>query len=184
MNPFIIEVKLETFFSDIVKKEMYRDISMCIVNGSPVMAVIGIFAYGEMIGGIGRILEGESEKVVFGSGQSNKNFASFLKWAGKAYSDLDPRETYRIIRGGLFHRYFIRNPALIEINPDDPSATMDYGMKRGIWLKDDNVVINVNQLFKDMKRTVNRMKIKMKKEKMGKLEIAQNLGMVFSMISR
>ncbi|MCL4345994.1 MAG: hypothetical protein M1496_06520 [Candidatus Thermoplasmatota archaeon] len=178
------ELKLETFFSEIVKKEMYRDISMCIVNRSPVMAVIAIFAYGEMLGGIGRILEGEDEKIVFGAGQSNRNFASFLKWAGKAYSDLDPRETYRVIRGGLFHRYFIRNPAVIEMNPQDPAATMDYGMKRGIWLDRDSVMINVNQLYKDMKRTVNRLKIKMKKEKMGKMEFAQNLGMEFSIISR
>jgi len=180
----VIELKLETFFSDVVKGEMYRDIKMCIVNNSPVMAVIAIFAYGEMVGGIGRILEGEDERIVFGSGQSNKNFASFIKWAGKPYRDLDPRETYRIIRGGLFHRYFIRNPAVIEINPEDPSAIMEYGMKRGIWLERDRVVINVNQLFKDMKKTVNRMKIKMKKENMGNFEIAQNLGMEFLIIGR
>ncbi|MCL5990134.1 MAG: hypothetical protein M1166_07380 [Candidatus Thermoplasmatota archaeon] len=87
---------------------MYIDVKCAISNNRPQLAIIALFAYSEMIGGIWRIVHGEEENVVFGKGQSNKNFASYISMSGKKYSGINSREIYRIIRGGLVHRYLIR----------------------------------------------------------------------------
>ncbi len=169
-------MKLIDFMNTIVKQKMYRDIEVGIRDGVPVMTSIALFAYSEMIGGIFRIVNGETEEVTFGPGQSNKNFSSFLSEMGKPYSSLDSRETYRIIRGGLVHRYFIRRKSTIEINTADPKCTMDYGLNCAIkFYGEEFVYFNVNQFFKDIKKTVDKLMRKIKKKHLENLEIAQHI---------
>ncbi|MGC8609103.1 MAG: hypothetical protein ACP5UV_04440 [Thermoplasmata archaeon] len=169
-------MRLIDFMDTIVKKKMYNDIEIGIRDGAPVMTAIALFAYSEMIGGIFRIVNGETEDVTFGPGQSNKNFSSFLSEMGKPYSSLNSRETYRIIRGGLVHRYFIRRKSTIEINVADPKCTMDYGLNCAIkFYGDDFVYFNINQFFKDIKKTVDKLMRKIRKRKLENIEIAQHI---------
>ena len=57
------------FIDSTVKRNMYTDISTTIKKGLPVLTAIGLFAYSEMLGGLGRIVDGEPETIVFGPGQ-------------------------------------------------------------------------------------------------------------------
>ncbi|BAB60299.1 TVG1186360 [Thermoplasma volcanium GSS1] len=169
-------MKLEEFLKTIVKKRMYPEIEGGIANGFPVMTTIALFAYSEMIGGLWRIVNGETEEVVFGPGQSNKNFASFLSAAGKDYTKLNSKNTYRIIRGGLIHRYFIRIRSTIEMDTSDPKAIKDYGLNCAVKFHgDEYVYFNVNQYFKDMKKTVDKILKTAKKRNRLEVEIATHI---------
>ncbi len=167
-------MNLENFFNEVVKKSMYRDISINIMNGLPNTCIISLFAYSEVLGAMGRIIKGEKEDLVFSAGQSNKNFQSYLSYAGKTYFDLNAKEAYRIIRGGIIHRYFIGRSAIIFINPEDPMGNKDYNVGCPIKITEETVYFNVNQYFRDMKMTVNRMKRKLKKERKEEVEIVRS----------
>ncbi len=165
---------MSDFFEDVVKKRMYRDISINIRNGLPNTSIISLFAYSEVLGAMGRIINGETENIVFGTGQSNKNFQSYLGFAGKAYSRVNAKEAYRIIRGGIIHRYFIGRSAIVVINPEDPMGTLNYTGECPIKITEAEVYFNINHYFRDMKITVNRIRRKMKRERLENLEIARS----------
>jgi hypothetical protein len=167
-----------------VKRSMYTDISTTIRNGLPVITAIGLFAYSEMIGGLGRIVEGEPEAIVFGSGQSNKNYAKYLKMAGKCYSRLNSRETYRIIRGGLIHRYFIRQRSTIEIDPSDPFCKKIEYTGCAIRFDEELVYFNVNRYFLDFMNTVERLRKKICRKGIEKLSFAEHINETEYVISR
>ncbi len=165
---------MKIFFDDVVKREMYNEISINIRNGLPNASIISLFVYSEVLGAMGRMINGEGENVVFGTGQSNRNFQSYLDYAGKVYSDVNAKEAYRVIRGGIIHRYFIGRSALIVINPEDPFGTVDYRIGCPIKITEESVYFNVNQYFRDMKVTVNKIRRKMKRERLESLEIARS----------
>ncbi len=159
----------------VVKQNMYRDVECTISNNRPELSIIALFAYAEMIGGLNRIVIGESEQNVFGAGQSNKNFASYISMAGKRYADLDSRKVYRVIRGGLVHRYFIRQNAVIKINPTDPMNLTDERQNDAIVFSDSKVVFDVNAFFRDFRRNVKKLRKRIVHNQLSDLTIAEGL---------
>jgi hypothetical protein len=139
-------------------REMYNDVKCAISNNRPQLAIIALFAYSEMIGGIWRIVHGEEENVVFGKGQSNKNFASYISMSGKKYSGINSREIYRIIRGGLVHRYLIREAATVKINPDDPMNRNPGVHSQAIIFRGSKIEFDINAYFLDLRRSVTELR--------------------------
>lgn len=156
-------MKLSHFLEHTVKKEMYREIAVNIASNNPISASLALFSFSEVVGGVSRIIHGELEEVAFGPNQSARNFEEILKNMGKPYEKVDFRLVYRVIRGGIVHSYFIRKPASIVMNPDDPYGILDYGLKCSFSMDSDRIMFNVNQFFKDFKRAVNKVKREVKK---------------------
>lgn len=172
------------FIDSTVKRNMYADISTTIKNGLPVLTAIGLFAYSEMLGGLGRIVDGEPETIVFGPGQSNKNYAKYLSMAGKCYSKLNSRQTYKIIRGGLIHRYFIRQRSTIEIDPADPYCRNPGYKGCSIRFEEDYVYFNVNAYFLDFMKTVDRLRGKIYRKGIENLSFAEHINETEYILSR
>ena len=168
-------VNIVDFIDQTVKKNMYTDITTTIKNGLPVLTAIGLFAYSEMIGGLGRIVDGEPEVIVFGPGQSNKNYSRYLKMAGKCYSGLNSRQTYKIIRGGLIHRYFIRQRSTIEIDPSDPFCKNNEYRGCAIRFEEDHVYFNVNRYFLDFMKTVEKLRKMVYRKGIENLRFAEHI---------
>jgi len=168
-------MKLIELMDRVVMQNMYHDVECAISNNRPELATIALFAYAEMIGGIGRIVSGESEEIVFGAGQSNNNFASYMSMTGSRYSNLDSRKVYRMIRGGLVHRYFIRQEAVIRIRPTDPMRLTQEGNREAILFSGSRVTFDVNAFFKDFRESAKKLRRRIIRNKLSDLCIAEGL---------
>ncbi len=164
-------MNISEFIDETIKKDMYRDIRKMISENIAIPCIISLFAYSEVIGAIERIIRGESENMVFGSGQSNRNFEAYMEIAGKAYKNIEPRNVYRLFRGGLIHRYFPERRLLIKMNTEDPVGLLEYGRGCPISIEGDILTFNVNQYFHDMKQAVNRMKKQLKRQHKEEVEL-------------
>ena len=169
-------MRLIKLVDNIVMREMYTDVKCAITNNRPQMAIIALFAYSEMIGGIWRMVHGEEEEVVFGKGQSNKNFASYISMAGTKYSGINSREIYRIIRGGLVHRYLIREAARVKINPDDPMDRNAGDKSQAIIFRNSRIEFNVNAYFRDFRRIVTELRKNVIRKNLADLIFAEDIG--------
>ncbi len=167
-------MNLSDFIDKIVRKEMYRDIRTMISAGTTLPCVMALISYSEVIGAINRVIHGEAEGIVFGPGQSNRNYSSYASLVGKALKEVDPRMVYRAVRGSIVHRYFPDRQFTIIVNSQDPYSLLNYGNKPSVIVAPDSITFHVNQYFNEMKHAVNKLKRQLKRERNESLELRRS----------
>jgi len=138
---------IDYFFQTLVKSYMYADIECMMEKGLNFSIAPLLASWTEIIGSV-------YKENIGSKGKSRENYNTFLKKMGyseviEEFNNKFGNEPYDIIRCGLIHQYIIKKKANIHSNLDD--------CKKGIYLKEDEIVICNRKYFEDFKKAIDNV---------------------------